>query len=135
MIGLQIAATVERGQLVADKHIIRSLVRGLKDGPYVITIKPFTQKRSNQANRRYWALLTVAARELGYDDVEELHEGVAMKFLGVQPDERTGLPRRLRTPKLNTAEFAAYMDTVERFFIVDLHLDLRDWALEMERSA
>ena len=135
MRGIQIAATVASGTLVADKHIIASLVRGLKDGPYTITIQPLTRKRSNDANRRYWALLTVAARELGYDDPEELHEGLALKFLALPPKALAGLlPRRRSTKSLNTEEFTAYMDAVERFLIMDLHLDLSDWALEMARA-
>jgi hypothetical protein len=90
-------------------------------------------RRSNQANARYWALLTVAAREIGYDDPEDLHEGLALKFLRLTDDEKTGLPRRQRTPKCSTSEFADYTDKCERYFVNDLHLDLTGWSDECDR--
>lgn len=105
-------------------------VSALPEGEYVITVAKRKAKRSVQANRRYWALLTVAARELGYDDIEELHEGVAYKLLKQAPLV-DGLPRRKRTPALTTAEFADYVEAVERFFRVDLGIDLSGWEREL----
>lgn len=98
-----------------------------------VVIRERKAQRSVQANARYWALLTVAARELGYDDVEELHEGIAQKLLPL-PTLADGLPRRRRTPKLNTKEFAEYTDAVERFFRMELNLDLSGWE-EMAETA
>lgn len=107
----------------------RDAVAGLADGDYVISVAPKKAKRSVQANRRYWSLLTIAARELGYDDIEELHEGIAMKLLPL-PTLADGVPRRRRTPKLNTKEFAEYTDAVERFLMMDLGIDLSGWETE-----
>lgn len=101
-------------------------------GRYVV-VRERKAIRSVEANRRYWALLTVAARELGYDDVEELHEGVALKLLPL-PSLADGLPRRRRTPRLNTAEFSEYVDAVERFCRMELKLDLTDWDLALDHA-
>jgi hypothetical protein len=83
-------------------------------------------KRSVSQNSRYWALLTAAGRELGYDDIEELHEGLALKFLRLPP-LAPGVDRRRRTPKLNSKDFAEYADACERFLRQDLGCDLSDW--------
>lgn len=97
-----------------------------------IRIRPHKAKRSIQANARYWALLTCGARSLGYDDVEELHEAVAWKLLRLPDDERTGTPRRHRTPNLNTSEFKDYTDATERL-LIEYGADLTDWEREAER--
>lgn len=97
----------------------------------LVVIRERQARRSQSQNARYWGMLTVAAKELGYDDVDELHEGCAMKFLA-QRELAPGLLRRKRTPKLTTAEFCAYADAVERFFRIDLGVDLSEWdAMEL----
>jgi hypothetical protein len=129
------AADIKAGLLVL--HSREDFARTMKlwpDGPVTVSVRPFREKRTSPQNRRYWALLTVAAHELGYDDPEDLHEGLALKFLGLPPDERTGLARRRRTPKTNTKEFSDYCDAVERYFLNDLHLDLSGWQDEAERD-
>jgi len=98
----------------------------------VVAIREDKPKRSTQANRRYWALLTVAARSLGYDVVEELHEAVAWKLLRIDDDPITGTPRRKRTPKLNSSEFKDYTDAVERV-LLEYGADLTGWDDEMDR--
>lgn len=104
----------------------REAVGALADGDYIVSVMPRKAKRSMQANRRYWALLTVAAEELGYDSVEELHEGIAMHLLRL-PELVPGVPRRRRTPSLNSAEFKEYTDAVERFLQMELGVDLTGW--------
>ncbi len=83
--------------------------------------------RSQAANRRYWALVTVAARSLGWDDgPQALHEAIAQQLLALPPDPRTGLTRRQRTPALRSAQFAEYVDAVEAF-LTHLGADLTGW--------
>ncbi len=82
-------------------------------------------KRSTQQNARYFGLLASAAPELGYDSVEELHEGLAMALLPLPPIV-PGIPRRRRTPKLNTKEFSLYTDAAERM-LRDMGCDLSEW--------
>lgn len=132
---IQIPVEIAAEKVVYDTSQFRQLLRGVKDGKYVLILKPWKNSRTNQQNRRYWALLTAAARELGNDDPEDLHEGLALKFLKLPPDDVTGLERRLSTTKLNTAEFNDYMDAVERFFVVDLHLDLSEFQGEFGSAA
>lgn len=97
-----------------------------------IRIRQYKDKRSNQQNARYWALLTVAAKSMGYDSPNDLHEDVAMKLLQIPDLSPLGTPRRRRTPKLNTQEFTDYMDAVERL-VIEYGADLTDWHAETER--
>lgn len=127
---IQLPVEIAHEKITYDTRALKMLLRGARDGKYVLTLKPFKNSRSNQQNRRYWALLTAAARELGNDDPEELHEGLALKFLKLPPDDRTGLERRLSTTKLNTEDFNAYMDAVTRYFVVDLRLDMSEFLSE-----
>ena len=67
-------------------------------------------KRSHQANAFYWAaVVTPLAEHLGYER-DELHEVLAMRFLRIEDCPITGVPRRKRTPKTDTAEFADYVE-------------------------
>ncbi len=126
---------LDGGLMVLDRpHDYGRHLRSLKGKFVEVIIRQQRTKRSNQANRRYWALLTVAAKELGYDDPEELHEGVAMKFLRIHDEERGGLMHRRRTPNLDTAEFAEYVNQAERFFVIDLHLDLSEFYQDFDPS-
>ncbi len=131
----EVAGTVQGGKLtLEDREGLARAIQAWPDGPVTLRVTPYRQTRSSQANKRYWALLTVAASELGYDDPEDLHEGLAQKFLALPPDERTGLCRRRHTPKTNTKEFADYTDACERYFVNDLHLDMSGWEIEAERT-
>lgn len=93
-----------------------------------IEVRQYKDKRSLAQNARYWALLTVAAASLWEDpsEAETLHEEIAHLLLALPPCPKTGLRRRQRTPKLNTAEFTAYMDRVE-MKLVELGADLSEW--------
>ncbi|MFA6046366.1 MAG: hypothetical protein WC718_15385, partial [Phycisphaerales bacterium] len=94
------AATVAKGMLKLDhRQDFTDAMKSRPDGPVTLRVTPYREKRTSPQNRRYWALLTAAGKELGYDDPEDLHEGLAQKFLGLPPDERTGLARRRHTPK------------------------------------
>lgn len=95
-----------------------------------VVVRERKAQRSIQANARYWAMLTIAAREIGYETVDELHEGLAMKLLPL-PELVPGVPRRRRTPKLNTKAFAEYTDACERFLRVELGVDLHGWEEEI----
>lgn len=135
MDAIQIAGGWNGHELDVDNHELLRLCSGLPLGPVTIKVEKFRPKRTNQANRRHFALMRVAARELGWDDEYALHDELAHKFLSLPPDEKTGLRRRIRTHTMNTADFSKFTDTCERYFIVDCHLDLSDWAIETERIA
>lgn len=71
--------------------------------------------RSSQANRYYFGVvIKMLSDETGYEP-DEMHECLAMRFLRIEDDPITGAPRRKRTPKCDTSEFAAYVDQCVRF--------------------
>lgn len=106
--------------------VFRAYLSKLANAPIELIVRRKRSKRSLPQNRRYWALLTCAAESLGWDDVEQLHEEVAYSLLKLPNCEKTGLRRRMRTPKLNTNEFTVYMDRAEAL-LVDFGADLSDW--------
>lgn len=107
-------------------------LRGLKGEAIEISVRKHRAKRSSRQNARLWALYTVGAKSLGMDSAEECHDACAWKLLRLPDDERTGTPKRRRTPKLNTQEFTDYMDACERL-LIEFGADLSDWEHETER--
>ncbi|MEK9722823.1 MAG: hypothetical protein VW405_04975 [Rhodospirillaceae bacterium] len=108
-----------------DPASFRRATRALAGELVELVVRP-RRLRSTPANRRYWALLTVASRSLGWDGPHELHEALAAQLLSLPPDARTGLPRRQRTPALRSAQFTDYVDQVEAF-LVSHGADLTGW--------
>lgn len=100
-----------------------------------VEIRKKRDQRTSAQNRRYWALLTVAAESLWGDrsQAEALHEDIAYELLKLPNDEKTGGRRRMRTPKLNTQEFGRYMDVVVDK-LIELGADLSEWDQEVERQ-
>ena len=100
-----------------------------------VIVRPRQSRRSSAQNRRYWALLAVGAESLWGDPslAEDLHEEIAHLLLALPACEKTGLRRRMRTPKLNTAEFTRYMDLVERK-LVEFGADLSEWGAREEQQ-
>jgi hypothetical protein len=83
-----------------------------KDVEYVIREKKTT--RSTQANRYYFGVVVkLLGEHCGYD-ADDMHEALAMKFLRIEDCPVTGAPRRKRTPKCDTKEFAEYVDACIR---------------------
>lgn len=117
------------------------LILGPDERPFLVAlagqsveIRQKREQRTSAQNRRYWALLTVAADSLWGDrsQVEELHEDIAYELLKLPSDARTGGRRRMRTPKLNTKDFGAYMDRVVDK-LIELGADLSEWDDEQRR--
>ena len=104
-----------RGKL--DENVratIADYLRTFRGKPVEIAIKEYRATRSSQANRYYFGVVVkLLAEHCGYD-ADDMHECLAMKFLRIEDDPITGAPRRRRTPKTNTAEFAAYVDACIR---------------------
>lgn len=101
-----------------------------------IEIKAYRRKRSSQQNRRYFALLTLGCRELGWEvrEKDRLHDEIAHLLLPLPPCPITGIRRRQRTPNLETVEFNTYMDDVART-LINFGADLTDWDEEERRAA
>jgi len=92
-----------------------------RPGVWDVTIKPWRAKRSLQANKRLWALHKLAAEHTGHS-VDEMHDFCCRKFLpaglikvGGEEIEVAG-----RSSKLNTKEFAEFMEQCEAFYISEL---------------
>lgn len=123
-------AVVANGRVEIDSEMAyRSWAKTLPPGLELdIEIREHKEKRSSKANARYWALLTVGADSL-WGDVsmkDALHEELAHLILGLPACPKTGLRRRMRTPKLNTAEFSRYVDMCAQR-LIELGADLSEW--------
>ena len=101
---------------------LRSLAKRHVD----VLIRPHREQRTSPQNRYLWGVCyALIAEHCGYE-VDELHEALAMKFLRIEDDPLTGSPRRRRTPKTDTAEFAAYVEACRRFAAVELGVVIPD---------
>lgn len=95
-------------------------LRRLAGKPVDVVIRAHRSTRSGQANRYYWGVVVaLIAEHCGYDP-DDMHEALAMKFLRIEDCPVTGAPRRTRTPKTNTKEFAEYVDGCVRFAAQEL---------------
>lgn len=92
-----------------------------------VSVKPWHPKRSVDANRRLWALHTLAASSTGHS-AEEMHEFCKEKFLPQGTVVVAGEERKISgsTAKLNKAEFREFMERVEAFYISELGVFLGD---------
>ena len=80
-----------------------------------VKVRPWKSKRSTEQNSRYWKLLTEFGAHLGYTQ-DEMHEIMRYKFLRNMIEiNGESVPLLSSTTKLNTAQFADYMDSIERF--------------------
>ena len=98
-------------------------IAALDDGDYLLSLKPFKPKRSVDANARYWAILTLAGRELGWHK-DDLH--FALKFKLLRLPDVDGMARCRRTSSLDTSEFAVYMADVEQV-LTEKGVDWAGW--------
>ena len=101
----------DRGRLALDMPIAYGRHLQSLAGQFVeCIVRKRRSRRSSQANAFYWAaVVTPLAEHLGYER-DEMHEVMAMRFLRIEDCPATGVPRRKRTPKTDTAEFADYVD-------------------------
>ena len=105
---------------------IATLLARHKGHSVTLTLARARPARSSNANRRYWSMLQVAASALGYDSVNELHEGLTMRLLRIDNDPVLGTPRRTSTSTLDSAAFVTYADAAMRL-LIDYGADLTDW--------
>jgi hypothetical protein len=113
---------------------IATLLTRHRGHPVTLTLTRARPARSANANRRYWSMLHVAASALGYDSVNELHEGLTMRLLRIDNDPVLGTPRRTSTSTLDSAAFVAYADAAMRL-LIDYGADLTDWDGRPEADA
>jgi hypothetical protein len=110
---------------------LATLLRGMAGRTVQIRVGLHKSPRSIPANKRYWAMLQVAAESLGFTPAD-LHEAIAWKLLREPDDLRLGTtPRRQRTPKMKTQEFVDFVNAAEQL-LLEYGADLSAWA---ERDA
>jgi hypothetical protein len=103
------------GLLVLEKpKDYNRAVRALAGKHVELTIKKRRTKRTDPQNRFYFGVVVkLLAEHCGYER-DEMHEALAMRFLRIEDCPITGAPRRKRTPKTDTQEFAQYLDSCIR---------------------
>lgn len=104
------------GRLRLDlPEVFKQDIRRFAGKPVEVTVKEKRNRRSDRANRYYFGVVVkLMAEHCGYE-VDEMHEALAFRFLRLEDDPITGSPRRQRTPKTNTKEFADYVESCIRF--------------------
>lgn len=92
-----------------------------------VIVKPYERKRSDDANRRLWALHKLAAEHTGHS-VDEMHEAMCWRFLPRKTVEILGQTVEVRgaSSKLTVKGFRDFMDQVEAFYIAELGVILGD---------
>ena len=110
------AVVDDQGKLsLYHPDIFKREVKRLAGKRVDVTVKQHRNTRSSQANRYYWGVvIRLVADHCGYEP-DEMHEALAFRFLRIEDDPITGSPRRKRTPKTDTKEFADYVDQCIRF--------------------
>ena len=87
-------------------------------------VEPFSDKRRDQQNRRYWAMLTEVEQKLNIEGQQygtgTWHEYLKGTFLGWEekrmPDGRI-FTQPISSTKLTVKEFARYMERVEAWAV------------------
>lgn len=110
------AVVDDQGKLsLYHPDVFKREVKKLSGKRVDVSVKVHRETRSTQANRYYWGVvIRLIAEHCGYEP-DEMHEALAFRFLRIEDDPITGSPRRKRTPKTNTKEFAEYVDQCIRF--------------------
>lgn len=111
----------------------------LFDKEYVVIIKRYHKKRSNDVNELYWAWITGLANYIGYTP-QELHEAYKRKFIKWEkvdiPEAEYYKPGSTKT--LKTDEFWKYLNLIHQHAIqfhgfILPYPDDPDFSLFMER--
>lgn len=94
--------------------------------PLVVTVSEYKEKRSNEANARYWAILTEIAENAQisgkYFDRDIWHEFMKQKF-APQSEAPDGTLIPMSTARMNTEQFARYMTQVEVYATQELAVE------------
>ena len=101
--------------IIRDRQSFDNYAKTLQGHELEVIIRKRKSQRSIQQNRFYFGCVVKLIGEYCGYDTDDMHEALAMKFLRIDDCPITGVPRRKRTPKTNTAEFAAYVDQCIRF--------------------
>jgi hypothetical protein len=110
-----------------NRQGFENALMALEDGDYLVSLTKKKPLRSIKANRRYFAIVTMAAMQLGsVADKADVHEGLRFKLLPLPP-LFPGVPRARSTADLDTAEFADYVANAEAYLATEHGVDFTDW--------
>jgi hypothetical protein len=107
--------TDEYRLVLDDRAAFLRYLRQFQGDEVALTVKKHRHSRSLQANAYYFGVVVKLLSEWSGYELDEMHECLAMRFLRIEDDPITGAPRRKRTPKCNSAEFAEFVDQCIRF--------------------
>ncbi len=106
-------AWIESGELVFDDpQAYANQVRKLEGERVSLTLKKFRKGRSLNQNAWYWAILGILQEHCGYEDAEELHNGLKARFL--RRHEDGPIATLASTAKLDTLQFSDYVEKVRQ---------------------
>jgi len=103
--------TVKNGVLKLFRKDIYEMYLGtLENKDITLELKKRSRKRTNKANRYYWAILTLIGKDLGYYP-EEIHNSFKALFL---TDRTKKIPIVKSTTRLSTEEFTEYIERISQ---------------------
>lgn len=92
-----------------------------QDLPLDVTVAPYIPKRTQKANRRLWALHTLAAGVTGYSP-EDMHEFALCRHFGFSEQKIGDIVRRVplqRSSQRNKKVFGEFMEATESWYACD----------------
>lgn len=119
-----------------DLKLVYAVFRGLGDGLYVVTVDRLRKGRSNDQNQYLWGCVYPQVLEglldAGWDDftdVLQVHALCLEKFAkGKAVNYQTGEIMEFSgtTQLMSTAEMSAYTDSIRRWAMEYLNIDIKD---------
>ncbi|MCK4786855.1 MAG: recombination protein NinB [Desulfobacteraceae bacterium] len=109
-----------------DKDRVMGHIKALNiDKPWSVDIKLYKKNRSLAQNKLLWKYMGIIGDELGYDP-QDCKDVICQKLLGTECKVVMGETITVikGTSKLNTKEFAHFIEAIIRFAIGDLGIKL-----------
>ena len=113
-------------KLSVDKERIKHKIDSLNlEKPWSVEVKPYKKNRSLAQNKLFWKYMGIIGEDLGYDP-QSCKEVICQKLLGTECKVIMGdtITVIKGTSKLNTKEFANFIEAIIRFAITDLGINL-----------
>lgn len=87
-------------------------------GPWEVTVRKWSKKRTNPQNALYWQWLTIICADTGYTK-DDLHDALREKFLPWEDVLVAGITRRKLTSTASadfkTTDMAVYMTSIDQW--------------------
>ncbi len=131
---MKLGGAITKGRFVPDSPTDWSIAARHFEGKRVtVEIEVRRERRSTQANNRYWLLVELAMALLSKTrDVplskEQAHYVLVSAFAGCEETNLGLVP--VRTSSMDTAQFAAYCEKVEAWLADNDYYLPADWSIE-----